>query len=294
MKKSTRAFSFSLFLVEAVFVLLFLLTLLLFNLHFLLSPGFIKSRLREVHFYEAATTQLQELWSAQFTSEDAATGQIRAQLEGVVTPDWARSETEVNLDRLSAYLSGQIDELELSLDLIPIRERLNEELKAQKNQPRQLQLDSILPERVDFFGGQGLFEAGAAAQVEQLKINLDAANLSLKILAFLLFLTLATFFLLLSGRRAWRWVGLSLVNAGLLAFLGATALRLLSVTYLVKILASKLTAVPTMIEAITRLTDGILQTYLGLIAWQGLFVSLAGCLILLAVYVTKIKVQRKE
>lgn len=286
MSHKSKLSIFPLLLISTIFTVLLSLTLLLFNLKIVVTPRFIQARFREANLYQPAVEQLRGVWLRDLEINGGSN--LEKALAKAFKAEWLQEEVERNLNELGEYLSGKKTDLTLNLELGLVREEVIAQLSIE-DEGKLEEIKQNLPERVDLLGQAGLLGEEGSRQLYQLKMTVEAINLSLKILVFVLFFSLICFFLLRPIEVAGRWVGLTLLTAGLLLTLIVFILRILVVVKLVPFLAGQLTFAPEMIELGTRLIDKSLQTYLSLIQWQSIFVFVFGLLIILLTLVFKEK-----
>ena len=277
-KSGNRA---SLIIVAAVFCFLLTVFLYLVNVKFVFQPQFIQARLREANMYEALGDQLTYSWQqrfAQTTGYSVTQGDTLPQ--PTLDPQWLQAETERNLAALDRYLTGKETELVLNMNLEPVKAQIAEQMVAQTGTTSQ-ELTREIPDKVDILGENGLVSGQARQQLGQLRMAGEGLTLSLKILVFLLLLTLSTFFLFLPQSVAWRWVGATLIFSGILLFGVTLIFRILAVTHLKPYLGQSLHFAPLLVEESTTLVDQFVQTYLSLIQWQSALIFFSGGLIVL-------------
>ncbi|OGD62500.1 hypothetical protein A2160_00285 [Candidatus Beckwithbacteria bacterium RBG_13_42_9] len=275
----------TLILVTAVVVLLFSLTIFLANLLIITKLSFLKSQLNQANFYEIMVTSWQEDW-LKFISQGLTTEQIQKNSLGEkikegMSPTWLKGEIERNLDELNNYVNGKSQDLTLNFNFSPVKQQMAEELTPEADKHITQEIEASMPDKIDFFGSQGLFDSGVLGQIYQLKLSMEVIKISLKILFFLIILALGTFFLLIPPQKAWRWISLSLIFSGLLILLTTLVAKVLIIFYLGKNSA----AVSSIIATGQIFLANILKVYFGLIAWQAALIFFLGLLLFLTLII---------
>lgn len=275
-----------LILISAVFATLFTLALFLFNLRIVVTPDFIKARFREVDIYQPIASGFKDNWTKKF---HLGTGNA---LERIVIknirPEWLQNEIERNIDELGNYLGGRTAELDLFLKLEPISQEVFDDLEITEREVIE-EIKSSLPEKVEILGERGFLGEELGKQLYQLKITLEAVELSLKIIAFVLLLAILSFFFLCHPEEAWRWLGWSLLGSGLLLLVFTLILRFFVGERVFPFLIQEMKLNAQATQLATQLIGKFLQTYLELIQWQSLFVLGLGVLILLINSISRMK-----
>lgn len=275
---------FSLILITILFSVLLTVTIFLINLKILARASFLKSILRQADVYQTATETLRQRFlenlvfepdTSSLTRED-----IKEKLSKSLQASWFQEEVERNIDELSNYINGDNQEVSLNFDLSPVKGKIAEQF-YQSNQTGAEQVEEKLPRKVDLFGENGLFDNNLLGLFSQLRITSQAISLIFKVLVFILFLTLASFFLIESPALAFRWVGIAFLFGGLTVFILANLFKKVFSVSLLNYLTQREGLSQGTGNMAGRLIDLSSSAYLDLINWQSIIFCLLGLLILL-------------
>jgi len=278
-----------LLIVTGIVVVLVTLIIFLCNLLVISRPQFIKTQLAKANIYQAMVEPWQQSWinflSQSISPEQMQQNGITEKIKASMSADWLQGEFERNLDELSGYINKNKQELTLNLNFAPVKQQIAEQFSGETKQELRQEFETTLPDKIDFFGSQALFNQDGAKEIYQLRLTREALSLCLKILFFLIFFALATFFLLVPPPIAWRWTGISLISSGFFLLIITMVIKLVALSRLTLFLAQKLAVIPLVAQAGSHFLTNTLKTYLSLVAWQAILIFLLGWLLVLLVMI---------